>query len=278
MTNLRTSISKVRAQTLTMVGKPRGFFTQYAYAGSVQPVATPYPEVEALLEGSDYQSFLKAMGAFVTDYDGFGAAPTDPVWNRGSMFSPLDGAAAYTAARTFQPKRIIEIGSGDSTFYLARGAKDAAAGTSIRCIDPVPRRSISELGVTFDARVLSVDDVETCATLDANDILFIDSSHIMLPGMDVDIQFNRIFPRLKSGVIVHVHDIFLPDDYPPEWRGRNYSEQQALVGWLISGYFEVIYPGAYVATRHSDKVDQAFGNWPIVAQNKAAGSIWLRKR
>jgi predicted O-methyltransferase YrrM len=276
MTYLRTKLSRARAQILTLAGVPKGFFTPYPYANGVTPGHAPYPEVEALFARSGFRDFLATMGSFVESYASFGSSPTDPIWERGTMFPPLDGAAAYTAARTFKPRRIIEIGSGDSTFYLARGAKDGGAGTEITCIDPIPRRSISELGVNYAPRLLRVDDADLCSSLDANDILFIDSSHIMLPGMDVDIQFNRIFPRLKPGVIVHIHDIFLPDGYPFDWRGRHYSEQQALIGWLISGYFEVIYPGAYVATRHAAEIDCAFRNWPVV-QNKAAGSIWLRK-
>ena len=117
-------------------------------------------------------------------------------------------------------------------------------------------------------------DAETAGSLEANDILFIDSSHIMLPGMDVDIQFNRMFPRLKKGVIVHVHDIFLPFDYPPHWRVRNYSEQNALIGWILSGFFEVIWPGHYVFSRHHNEAQKVLAK---ISPLQAAGSIWLRK-
>jgi hypothetical protein len=151
----------------------------------------------------------------------------------------------------------------------------APASTEIICIDPSPRQSIEDLPVTFVRRVLTEADAELCATLEANDILFIDSSHIMLPGMDVDIEFNRIFAQLKPGVIVHVHDVFLPYDYPPEWRDRCWSEQNALVGWLF-GAFEIVYPGHYVIRQHGDLIDEAFAAFPI-CRIKDAGSIWLRK-
>ena len=117
-------------------------------------------------------------------------------------------------------------------------------------------------------------DASEAAALEAGDVLFIDSSHIMLPGMDVDIQFNRLFPRLKPGVLVQVHDIFLPDDYPDDWRARNYSEQNALIGWIVSGYFEIVWPGRYVLTRHPHELKAALGEFLI---RDAAGSLWLRK-
>jgi hypothetical protein len=119
------------------------------------------------------------------------------------------------------------------------------------------------------------DDAALCGSLEADDILFIDSSHIMLPGMDVDIQFNRAFPRLRPGVVVHLHDIFLPFPYPAHWSHRNYSEQNALIGWLVSGYFQILYPGHYVARRHGDLLDAALSAFPIV--RREAGSLWLRK-
>jgi predicted O-methyltransferase YrrM len=269
---IRQRLSKLRAQIQTVLGQPRGFFTQYGHVAGVAPVTRPYPEVEDLFAAAPWPDFLAKMASHVPAFRNF-AGPTDPVWNRGTMFSPLDGAAAYTAVKAFAPKRIIEIGSGDSTFYLAK-----AGGARITCIDPAPRRSIAELPVDIVGRILNDSDIELCAELDNNDILFIDSSHIMLPGMDVDIQFNRIFPRLKSGVIIHVHDIFLPDDYPESWRERRYSEQNALIGWLLSGYFEVIYPGYYVTSRHQQAVEQAFANFAPVGISRAAGSLWLKKQ
>jgi len=270
---LREKLSRMRAQAGTLAGIPRGFFIQYDYARSVAPVSEPYREFELLCESSPFEQFLDEMSMHVPAFKGFGADAGDPEWGHG-MFPPLDGAAAYTAVKKFQPKQIIEIGSGDSTRYLA---KAAAPEAKITCIDPQPRRSIETLPVDFIRRVIRNSDADLMDSLDASDILFIDSSHIMLPGMDVDIQFNRFFPRLRPGVVVHVHDIFLPDDYPPHWAGRRWNEQNALAGWLLSGFFEILYPGHYVATRHGDKIDRAFAEFPL-ATRKNAGSLWLRRR
>lgn len=275
----RKQLSYLRAQFLTFSGlEKRGFFTQYDYVSSIADDRRNYPAVEAHFAraSDDVEQFISAMASDLDRFQKFGEDATDPVWFRG-MFSPLDGAAAYTATRLFNPTRVIEIGSGDSTHYLAKSIKDNNIDCEITCIDPQPRRSIKELGTKLLQRVLTTDDVQFCATLEANDILFIDSSHIMLPNMDVDIQFNRIFPELKKGVVVHVHDIFLPDQYPVDWQVRNYSEQNALAGWILSGYFDVIYPGYYAATRHKNSIAKKLAVFKPF-QDPSAGSIWLRKR
>lgn len=270
--DLRTRLSRIRALLMTAAGLPGGFFIQYPYTEHHQPVDESYPEVEAACEASPFRDFLHDMSREREAIASFGRDPGDPVLGRG-MFPALDGAATYTAIRKFKPKHIVEIGSGDSTHFLARAVKDNGFG-SITCIDPEPRRAIIDLNVDFKPRLMTTADAELAGTLEANDVLFIDSSHIMLPGMDVDIQFNRLFPRLKPGVLVHVHDIFLPDDYPPHWRERNYSEQNALVGWILGGAFEIIWAGQYVLTRHPDLVAAAVG-FPLKAG--AAGSLWLRR-
>jgi hypothetical protein len=256
---------------LTAIGQPRGFFTQYAYTNHVQPVTEPYFEVEKLFEASPFAEFMAEIEAHVDEFRGFGQYPTDPILGRG-MFPALDGMAADAAVRKFKPNRIIEIGSGDSTYFLARGVRDNQHGL-ITCIDPAPRREIGALGLDFERRLLTSADTALVATLEENDILFIDSSHIMLPGMDVDIQFNRLFPKLQKGVIVHIHDIFLPDDYPAHWRVRNYTEQNALMGWLFGGYFDLVWCAHYVVTRRTDIISQALR---AIASMDVAGSLWLR--
>lgn len=270
---MRAHVSRLRAMVLAMTGRGGGFFTQYAYVNHLQEVKSPYPAIEDLCDASPFEAMLEDMEGHLPTFRAFGATPTDPVFGRG-MFPVLDAMSTYAAVRRFKPKRIIEIGSGDSTYFLARGVQDNGFG-QITCIDPQPRREVIALDVDFKPRLMNADDADLAGSLDAGDILFIDSSHIMLPGMDVDIQFNRMFPRLKPGVIVHVHDIFLPDDYPPHWRVRNYSEQNALMGWLVSGYFDILWPGRYVVTRHQDRIQRGFHGFDL--QDGRAGSLWLQR-
>lgn len=192
------------------------------------------------------------------------------------MFPTLDAVIAYHLVRKIQPKRIVEIGSGASTHVMSRAVRDNGTGEVV-CIDPQPRRSIEDTNARIHKRVLTYEDVALLDEFESDDVLFIDSSHIMLPGTDVDIQFNCMFPRLPVGAIVHVHDIFLPEGYPSGWERRNFSEQNALIGWIMSGYFDVIYPSQYVATRLEKDLQAVLGEFMPEGRKKSAGSIWLRR-
>lgn len=275
---LRKKFSVLRAQTLTLTGlREGGFFIQYDHVDSVPATISPYPEVETLFATAAprIDGMLERIAALLPDFEAMRTSGELDWYSR--MFSPIDTMTSYTIVRDAAPSRVLEIGSGSSTHVLARAVADSGGGGVVTCIDPAPRREIASAGVELARRVLSEDDVALVDSFGPGDVLFIDSSHIMLPGMDVDLQFNRMFPRLAPGVLVHVHDIFLPDDYPCSWRTRRYSEQNALIGWLISGYFEVVFPGHYAITRHHDLVQRLFGGFAPFISNGEAGGLWLRR-
>ena len=210
---LRSELSRRKDQFLSLLGIPdRGFFIQYRYSNRVPEIAEPYREVEALFRACEprFRETLAEMGADLEAFSGPNALNEGLDWHS-SMFPPLDGAACYTLAKSSGAETIVEIGSGDSTRFLELAIKDSGRDTRLVCIDPAPRRTLNGLDVEWRHRVLGMEDIPLFEEMKANDILFIDSSHIMLPDMDVDILFNRIFPKLSPGVIVHVHDIFLPD-------------------------------------------------------------------
>ena len=239
---------------------------------------TPYPAVRRILEANDgaFRQFLDEMAAHVDALASFGRDDRDPTWGR-SMFPAFDGAAAYTMVRKARPRRILEIGSGNSTRFLARALRDGAIDCAFTCIDPAPRMPVESLGVEWIPRVLSEDDAEICIGFELDDILFVNSSHILLPGTDVDIAFNRIFPTLPEGVLVHLHDIFLPFDYPPNMRRWRYSEQNALVPWIVTGFFEVVFPAHCVRRAHGDRVEARLGRHVPPLRRPGPGSIWLRR-
>ena len=97
-------------------------------------------------------------------------------------------------------------------------------------------------------------DLSAFEALVEGDILFIDSSHILMPGTDVDMLFNHVLPGLPRGVLVHVHDVFLPDDYPPEWEWRGYNEQLAVATLIQGGAFQLLWSSHYAATRMATAV------------------------
>ncbi len=275
---LRRRLGAAIWPTLTVLGLARrGFFIRYDYAAGLPETVPVYDAVERLFRRDDaaFEAFIDEMATHLDTFRTFDGTGSSPRWG-GAMLPPLDGAAAYAMVRRAAPRRIVEIGSGDSTRFLVRAARDAGARCAIVCIDPQPRRAIEDLGVDFRRRMLGEEDVALCETLEPGDILFIDSSHIMMQGMDVDIEFNRIFPVLRPGVLVHVHDVFLPFGYPEHWSSRFFNEQNALIGWLISGYFRVVFPGHYATRRLQPLLEAALGAFEPL-RRPLAGSLWLRR-
>ena len=150
--------------------------------------------------------------------------------------------------RHFQPRRIIEVGSGFSSLVFGQAAAKNKSSALI-CIDPFPhefRKSngIPALQSLIEKKVQDVD-LEFFSQLESGDILFIDSSHTVKIGGDVNYLFLEVLPRLKAGVIVHVHDIFFPFEYRRDWvleEFRFWTEQYLLQAFLIfNSEFEVLH-------------------------------------
>ena len=181
-------------------------------------------ELLASIEG--YAAALEAIGK---------EPPPAPRW-RQDWFPRLDAAAAYAIVRDTRPKKVVEVGCGHSTRFLARAVADGGLATRITAIDPEPRASLAGLEVRWLKQKVQEVDITLFAALEANDILFIDSSHQLQAGSDVEHLFLRVLPSLKSGVRIHFHDIFLPADYPREWAWRRYNEQVAVARLLDDGY------------------------------------------
>jgi hypothetical protein len=151
-------------------------------------------------------------------------------------FSGFDAIVYYSLIRHLKPRRIIEIGGGYST-RIAGKALAANQSGSITCIEPYPEERLngSKFSVDLITKCVEEIDVSFFSCLEANDILFIDSSHTVKFGSDVCYEFLEILPELKPGVWVHVHDIFFPHDYPAEWllkRRQAWNEQYLLEAFL----------------------------------------------
>jgi predicted O-methyltransferase YrrM len=152
------------------------------------------------------------------------------------FFAGGDAEAAYAMVKDLRPRRVIEIGSGHSTHIMRRAASDAGLDLHITCIDPLPRREIESVADIVDRRsVLETDPAELAAGLAADDVLFIDGSHYAFNGTDAPFLLLEVLPLLRSGVVVHVHDIMLPYEYDALFSARNYNEQYLLAGLLLGG-------------------------------------------
>jgi predicted O-methyltransferase YrrM len=175
------------------------------------------------------------------------SSPEQPDWLNG-WFPPLDALVLYGMLATRKPGRYWEIGSGHSTKFAALAKKTHSPATVLLSIDPEPRAEIDGLCDSILRTTLQDCDPSIFQALEPGDFLFIDGSHRILQNSDVSVFFLEILPVLKPGVIVHVHDIFWPYDYPTRWAKRMYSEQYMLgVLFLFAEEkFDVIMPNAYI--------------------------------
>lgn len=258
----------------------QGFFIPYRYADTVAMAQPAYAALEQRFAAAAGQmrAVLAAADGFAGDLATIAEAKAPPPAPRftQSWFPTLDAVAAYTLVRRHAPRRIVEVGSGHSTRFLCRAVADAGLATEITAIDPAPRASLAGLPVRFVPAVMQTADPAVFAALQSGDVLFIDSSHILMPGTDVDWLFNRILPALPAGVLVHVHDIFLPDDYPADWAWRGYNEQQVL-GPMLAGGWDILFASHYAATRlATDVAASVAGRLPVAPEARPA-SLWLRR-
>lgn len=206
-----------------------------------------------------------------------GGPPPAPRWDQ-SWFPGLDGAALYAMVRAGRPRRILEVGSGHSTRFMAQAVADGGFPCAVTCVDPRPRADLGRLPVTRHRRLFRPEDADLAADLDSGDILFVDSSHVAMPGSDVDLLLNGVLPRLRPGVLLHLHDVFLPDAYPAAWAWRGYNEQVAVGCLLQGGGWAIRFASRYLATRHADELARGVvGRLPRPAE-AIEGSLWLEKR
>ncbi len=279
----RTSLRRLRMgfQTLLRPRKPLGFFIPYRFAGEACRTAeqTVYRQVAARLEVylEEFTDILEGATRYQSDLSAIGTAPPPaPRWDQ-NWFSGLDAIIAYTLVRARRPKRIVDIGSGHSTRFLAKAIADEGSDTQLVAIDPEPRTRIEGLSLTHEKRSVQQAPVSWFSELEANDFLTIDSSHILMPGTDVDFILNEVLPALPPEVLVHFHDIFLPDPYPNDWRWRGYNEQSAVATLVTSTAYRPLFASHFLASRRPEGLQGAWYT-PLLEQGGAPpSSLWLQK-
>ncbi len=262
----------------TVLGlRPRGWFLPHRYADQVQ-APTSYPALEALFQRAvpTFQAHLALLARHAEDFAAIAASDGQPGqarWGQG-WYPRLDAASAYALVRERRPARLVEVGSGHSTRFVLRAVADAGLTTQITAIDPAPRATLAGQPLTLIRQTLQQAGLAAFEGLAAGDILMIDSSHLLMPGSDVDLLFAEVLPRLPPGVLLQVHDIFLPDGYPAHWAWRGYNEQQGLVGWLASGALRPVFSSHYAATRLAAETAAAVGQLPLMA-GAVETALWL---
>lgn len=201
-----------------------------------------------------------------------------PVWNNG--FLPgLDIIGIYTLLAKYKPRKYIEIGSGNSTKVAYKAKTEQQLSTEIISIDPMPRAEIDDLADTVIRQPFENIDFDVIEELEANDILFVDNSHRILPNSDATVFFLEILPRLKKGVIVHIHDIYLPYDYPQFMCDRFYSEQYGLAMYLLANpkKYQTILPNYFIFEDEelSDLIAPIWTHSNLEGVERHGGSFWL---
>jgi hypothetical protein len=220
---------------------------------------------------------------FRREYDQFPAQPTgEPgrFYLNNGLFDGTDALVAYCMVRHFQPRLIIEVGSGFSSLVLGDAAVKNGSG-SLLCIEPFPREFLRKgfpgLQSLIEKKVQDIG-LDFFAQLESGDMLVIDSSHTVKIGGDVNYLFLEVLPRLKPGVIVHVHDIFLPFEYRRDWvldEFRFWTEQYLLQAFLtFNSEFEVLMANSYLNHYQQEDLKATFANSPWWG----GGSFWIRRK
>lgn len=230
-----------------------------------------------------YRDMLSAIGAIGEDFADIqvGGSYDDPTpfWLN-AWFPPLDGAVLTEMLRSKNPARFVEIGSGVSTKFARRAVERYGLRTKLISIDPQPRNEIDALCDQVLRKPLETCGLEMFESLEPGDIFFLDSSHRSFQGSDVTVFFMDILPRLKPGVIVQIHDIYLPDDYISGHVRRMWNEQYLLATALLFGdKLEILFPCWYVGQdpELSDYARAAINQGPLADLNLYGASFWLTK-
>jgi hypothetical protein len=204
-------------------------------------------------------------------------------YTQNSQFSWLDARVLFALLREWRPPRLVEVGSGYTTLLIADvNRRYCGSAIDVTCVEPYPRDFLRNPVVGVSRMLESpVQDValEIFSTLEAGDILFIDSSHVAKTGSDVNFLLFEVLPRLAKGVRIHIHDIFLPHEYPREWvlqENRSWNEQYLVRALLMfSSGFKVLFGCSYAFFRYPELVQRALAH--PKGRSFAGGSLWIER-
>ncbi|MET0530119.1 MAG: class I SAM-dependent methyltransferase [Microvirga sp.] len=282
-------VRPLEQQAFSMDGGEHPFkIVDYPYVAKVRYGARnpAHAGLEALIASGKerYAAFIRDLG---TMDELFGAVPTEgdysstkPFWLN-TWFPPLDAMALQGFLKTSNPRLFVEIGSGMSTKFARQAVNAYQLGTKIISIDPEPRNAIDRICDRVIRAPLEQCPPQIFDELESGDILFLDSSHRSFQNSDVTVFFLEILPRMKPGVVVHIHDIYLPFDYPSGHLARLWNEQYLLATALLFGgeSFEVLMPCWYVSqdAELSSLTDTTLRSGALKDLSLHGASFWLRK-
>ncbi|MAY01612.1 MAG: hypothetical protein CMQ38_01380 [Gammaproteobacteria bacterium] len=228
-----------------------------------------------LLERLNYSNELKNIPLNKTNNIEF-------YFNNGS-FESGDAEYWYQIIRAIKPKKIFEIGSGNSTLMAIHATRqnkneDENYWCEHVCIEPYEMPWLEETGLNVVRKRVEEMELSFFSQLQENDILFIDSSHIIRPQGDVLFEYLHLLPSLNKGVIVHIHDIFTPKDYLSNWLEENilfWNEQYLLEAFLTNNNcWKIIGALNYLHHNHYEKFSSVT---PYLTPEREPGSFYIQK-
>lgn len=207
--------------------------------------------------------------------------PRNPAWNN-NYVPGLDIIILYTMLCRLKPKKYLEIGSGTTTKTAHKVRTEQSLDFIITCIDPDPRQEIKNIADEWLPSLVQRSPIEKFTSLSANDVVFFDGTHTLFPNSDVMWFFLEILPVLPKGVVVQIHDIYLPYDYPQFMLERYYSENYLLGALIINnpGKYEILAPNYYMSQHEAlpGILDEIWSHPSMKNVETHGGSFWFRIR
>lgn len=292
-----SAVSRLKRAALVLLGNEEKTRSQREFVPSGH-FYSPLPDIDAIKEsfipndsiaGIDLgieaqRDFLNVIESFYPELP-FGDRPG--VGEEGTRFGYIndffghsDAIALFSMLRTLRPRQVIEVGSGHSSAVMLDTRARYLPDTTLCFIEPYPHRlkSLLRSGDSFELIEDQVQNVliDRFEALQAGDILFIDSSHVSKAGSDVNDLFFRVLPALAVGVVVHIHDILWPFEYPMDWlvEGRAWNEAYLLRAFLqFNTNWEVLYMNDYMGRYERELIAQKA---PLMLE-ETGGSFWMRR-
>jgi hypothetical protein len=264
---------------------PNAFYTPIPDTSKLPDRLWDEPSTLPGVAMNDDRQIELAREIFPRYQDEFGQFPLKPgndphaYYQDNDFFVGMDAIALHCLVRHNRPQRVVEVGSGFSTRITAQALRLNGAG-ELTCIEPYPNPLLLSLPGIQQLIEKPVQEVPLSlfTSLQAGDILFIDSTHTVKTGSDVNYLVLEVLPRLPAGVLVHFHDIFLPREYPQGWITKTLmfsNEQYLLQAFLaFNSAFEVEFSSAYLTVRDAEMLEERFGGF--LRWNEGC-SLWLRK-
>jgi len=263
---LRTIRRILRGSPIITLDYPYRIRARYGYG------VPPHPGLFRIVQAghTNYQRLIAKMYELQPSLEKIPKASTDGSANwENKFFTGSDAAALYALLCQHNPSNFVEIGSGNSTKFARHAIDNNKLKTRITCIDPAPRADITRVADVVLHFGLQEDDLSVFKNLKSGDFVSLDGSHYCYQNSDTAVFFLEVLPNLPKGVLVHLHDIRIPNDYPDKIRHLWYGEQYMLATWLLARQkVSVAWCAAYVAEHLHDSL-------PPVLEGKGGSSFWF---